>query len=155
MGWIFPIVFIMLAFAVLWRLGKLSTPALQVSGATLMIAVMGYAWQGSPNLGSTPARALTAAQTIDTSAAISRPLKPAFTREDMALNTAEALIREHNTIGAVSLLQDEIKGAPHSPMLWNGLGNALIAHDNGVMSPAAEFAFERARALIGQENTGK
>lgn len=155
MGWLFPILFITLAFVALWRFGKLSVPALQVSSAALMIALMGYAWQGSPSLPSTPAAALTVAPTIDTSAALTRPLKPAFTREDMALNTAEALARARNTVGAVSLLQDELKSAPHNPALWNGLGNALVAHNGGTPSPASDYAFGRANALMGQGSTGK
>jgi cytochrome c-type biogenesis protein CcmH/NrfG len=150
MGWLFPPLFITLALAALWRFGKLPIVVLQVSAAALLIAAMGYAWQGSPNLGSAPAAALSAIDKIDTSQAQSHPLKPAFTREDMALNTAAALLRAHNTTGAVFLLQDELRGAPHSASLWVALGQALIAHNGGLISPAAEFAFDRAKRIAPQ-----
>jgi hypothetical protein len=154
MGWLFLLLFITLAFATLWRFGKLPTVALQVSAAALMIAAMGYAWQGSPSLSSTPAAALRQAPAIDTSAALSRPMKPAFTREEMAVNTAEALIRAHNTTGAISLLKDELKGTQRQPMLWVALGNALVAHNGGIPSPASDYAFKRADAL-GLKPTAK
>ena len=35
---------------------------------------------------------------------------------------------------------------PGDPQLWIGLGNALVDHA-GVLTPAAEFAFERAAEL--------
>ncbi len=147
MGWLFPLIFVTLALLALWRFGKLPSVALQVTAIMLMITVIGYAWQGSPNLPSIRATPLADMQSIDTSGALIHPLKPAFTREDMALNTAEALLRAHNSVGAVSLLKDELRGAPHSAALWNGLGKALAAHNGGAPSPASDYAFKQAVGL--------
>jgi hypothetical protein len=38
-----------LTFAGLWWSGRFSRSALELLGAALMLAVVGYAWQGSPN----------------------------------------------------------------------------------------------------------
>ncbi len=147
MGWSFPVLFVALALFGLWRLAALPRAALQLAAAAMAIAVIGYAWQGSPNVPSAPAALLAEAPLVDTSSIKAHPLKAAFTREEMALNAADALVRAHNSAGAVSLLQDELKGSERNPDLWVGLGNALVAHADGVMSPAAEFAFNRAAVI--------
>jgi cytochrome c-type biogenesis protein CcmH len=37
--------------------------------------------------------------------------------------------------------------SPNNPDLWVGLGNALLVHGGGQISPAAQFAFEKAATL--------
>jgi cytochrome c-type biogenesis protein CcmH/NrfG len=36
---------------------------------------------------------------------------------------------------------------PNDPDLWVGLGNALVIHADGMMTPAAELAFQRASKI--------
>jgi len=54
MGWIFPLGFAGLIFLALWRSGRCSRQALELSGAILLVGVAGYAWQGSPDMPGQP-----------------------------------------------------------------------------------------------------
>ncbi len=40
-----------------------------------------------------------------------------------------------------------VRRNPRDPDLWVGLGNALVLHGGGMMSPAAQLAFNRAASL--------
>ena len=40
-----------------------------------------------------------------------------------------------------------LRQSPRDPDLWVGLGNALVVHADGMMSPAAQLAFDRAARL--------
>ncbi len=146
-GWLVMLAFSALVMLGLWKIARIPRAALLLSLATVALAFAGYAWQGNPSLPSAPALALRAAAPIAEADVKAHPLKPAFTRDEMTLNTAEALLRAHNSTGAVALLQGELKGEPGSPDLWMGLGNALVAHSEGTISPAALFAFDKAAAL--------
>jgi cytochrome c-type biogenesis protein CcmH len=46
---------------------------------------------------------------------------------------------------------DAISANPGDAALWTGLGTVLVAHDEGQLSPAAQFAFRRAQALAPNE----
>lgn len=134
----------LLALAVVARVSRL---ALGLTCVVLAIAVFGYAWQGHPDLASAPALALQADAGGAAADAKANPMKPAFTREGMALNTAMALTRAHNAAGAVSLLKSELATEPNNAELWLGLGQALVANGDGLITPAALFAFDKAAAL--------
>ena len=45
------------------------------------------------------------------------------------------------------MLLSGLRETPDDPNLWLGLGNALVAHAGGVVSPGAEFAYRRAMAI--------
>lgn len=49
MAWLAVLLLCVLTFAGLWWSGRFSRSALELLGAALMVAVVGYAWQGSPN----------------------------------------------------------------------------------------------------------
>jgi cytochrome c-type biogenesis protein CcmH/NrfG len=45
------------------------------------------------------------------------------------------------------LLRAYLTREPESMVLWLGLGNALQAHADGMLTPAAHYAFDRAAAV--------
>jgi hypothetical protein len=49
MAWLGVFLLCALTFGGLWWSGGCSRPALELLGAVLMLALAGYAWQGSPN----------------------------------------------------------------------------------------------------------
>ncbi|MEO7602251.1 MAG: tetratricopeptide repeat protein [Sphingomicrobium sp.] len=119
--------------------------ALAASAAALLIGASGYALQGRPNLPG------ASAEKIETGAPI--PLAEArhafferFTAAESWLVIAEALERRGRTEDAAGLLQNAIRRRPGDAQLWVGLGNALVAHSDG-LTPPAEFAYRRAAAL--------
>jgi len=150
-GWLVFAALAAVVLLVLWRLARLAQPTLMLSAGALAIAGGGYAWQGNPSLPSAPATALDQSAAFDAAGAQAHPMKPAFNRTEMVLNTAQAMIRAHNSAGAVALLQGEMHGFEGNADLWIGLGNALVAHGDGLISPAALFAFDKAAALAPEQ----
>ena len=54
MGWLFPLGFAMAVMLCLWRFGRCPRLALEIVGAVLLVALAGYAWQGSPDMPGNP-----------------------------------------------------------------------------------------------------
>jgi cytochrome c-type biogenesis protein CcmH len=154
MGWIIMIALTLLVGGTLARFVWPDRGVLQFLGAALLLALAGYAWQGRPGLAGAPKppperRAL--------------PDSPfAQTREDMLgrfdrswswMNLAEGYQRRGDTQGGAEILQQAVRLNPRDADLWVGLGNALVVHSDGMMSPAAQLAFSRA-AQIAPDHPG-
>jgi cytochrome c-type biogenesis protein CcmH/NrfG len=60
---------------------------------------------------------------------------------------ADGFHRIGDTQNAVGAIRAGLKMNPGDPDLWVGLGNALVIHADGMMTPAAELAFQRAAKL--------
>lgn len=54
MGWLIPALVCALTLFGLWRSRRVSRGAIELTAAALLIAVAGYAWQGSPNMSGQP-----------------------------------------------------------------------------------------------------
>lgn len=147
MGWVLFLVFAGATGLALWRSGKLDRNALELTCAALLLALAGYAWQGSPAMPGHPVKAADAADTGEVPADLRKTFASSMNAEGQWLSLADALIQAGRPRAAVSLLSEATRKAPNNPDIWVGLGNALVVHGGGQMSPAAEFAFERAAAI--------
>ena len=132
------------AGGMIW-LGKLPVAARPLAGAALMLGLTGYALQGSPSLPGKP---------------VMKPSEPdgfgeAITdqRQGMAerfgpaaqwLGMSDGFARTGKTELAARTLEKGLEKYPDNVDLWVGLGNALVAHGGGMMSPAAALAFDEA-----------
>lgn len=144
MGWLILLLFIAATIGLLWLL-KVRGAALTASAAALLIGASGYALQGRPFL-----RGISASETEQSAP---MPLAEArhafferFTPAESWLVMAEALERRGRTEDSAALLQNAVRRQPGDIQLWVGLGNALVAHSNG-LTPPAELAYRRAAAL--------
>lgn len=149
MGWVWFLGFAAITLAALWRLGKLPRQALELSGAAVLVALAGYAWQGEPSKAGSPVKA--AEQTpvppeLANAASVAKS-RPGMSAEGQWIDLSDALIRIGHTRQAVSMLRGGIAKSPNNPDLWVGLGNALVVHNQGQMSPASQYAFEKAAQL--------
>lgn len=148
MGWVFILVMAAAVFVALWRFGRLDRGGLQFLGAALLLALAGYAWQGHPGLAGSPHRPPEQRGLPDSEfAKVRQDLIGRFNVADRWLTIAEAYNREGDTEGAAQIIEAGLREHPKDPDLWVGLGNALVIHGGGMMSPAAELAFRRAAAL--------
>ncbi|WP_219892871.1 tetratricopeptide repeat protein [Aquisediminimonas profunda] len=147
MGWILFLVFAGATGLALWRSRKLDRNALELTGAALLLALAGYAWQGSPMVPGNPVKAADAADTGEVPADLRKTFASSMNAEGQWLSLADALIQAGRPRAAVSLLTEATRKAPENPDVWVGLGNALVVQGGGQMSPAAQFAFERAAAI--------
>lgn len=130
-----------------WWLRPRGVLALALAGA-LLTGLAGYAVQGSPGLPdkATPPRA--EAYRADTEFAEERgKLLENLGNVGAWLNFADALQRAGLTKYSVEAMTVATRAFPDSPDLWVGLGNALVVHGEGMVSPAAELAFKRAQQI--------
>ncbi len=148
-GWLIFLVLAAVAFALLWRFGRVTGPARDLSFAALFLAAAGYAWQGNPGLASAPRETAEKPGLVDPEdAMLRRSLNAAqFGGDAQWLDYSDALMRMGSPRLAVIAIKSGLKERPGSSDLWTGLGNALVAQGEGLVSPAASFAYERAAQL--------
>jgi len=122
--------------------------ALQFSAAALLLALAGYAWQGHPGFAGAPKAAPGRQQLPDSDFAKTREdILGRFDQASAWLTIADGFQRRGDTRSAAELLQNAVRRSPDNADLWVGYGNALVMHGGGMMSPAAQLAFQRAAAL--------
>jgi cytochrome c-type biogenesis protein CcmH/NrfG len=149
MGWVIMLVLALLVAAGLWRWMRGDMGMIQFLGAALLLALAGYAWQGRPGLAGAPkAPPPPTQQQPDSAFAEMRPdLMGQFNNAAHWLSLAESYQRTGNSKEGVEIIQNALRRMPNNADLWVGLGNALIQHSDGLMTPAAELAFDRASQI--------
>jgi cytochrome c-type biogenesis protein CcmH/NrfG len=148
MGWLFIVVLALVALVAVWRLGRLDRNGLQFVAAALLLALAGYAWQGRPDLPGDPRRAPEHKEVAPSDFSKMRgDLLGRFDTADHWLTLAEAYGRDGDTQGAAEIIQAALREHPRDADLWVGLGTILVQHSGGLMTPAAQLAFDRAAAI--------
>jgi cytochrome c-type biogenesis protein CcmH/NrfG len=154
MGWLVMILLSALVLLFLWRFAGFGRPGLQLGAAALLVAMAGYAWQGRPSLIGRPVPPPAREALPETAFAASREaMLGRVDRASFWLTLADSYHRRGDTYSAAAILRSGIRAHPNDPDLWVGLGNALVVHGDGTMTPAAEFAFRRA-ATIAPDHPG-
>jgi cytochrome c-type biogenesis protein CcmH/NrfG len=147
-GWLILALLALAAFAAVWRFGRLDAAGLQLLAAALLLAMAGYAWQGRPGLAGSPRAAPENEELPDSAFAQMRgDMLGRFDTADRWLTIAEGYQRRGDTRGAASLIRSALRAHPDNAILWIGYGNALVIHAGGLITPAANLAFERAARL--------
>ncbi len=143
-GWINLALLVIAAVGALRLLG-MKGPLLQLGAAALLFGCAGYALQGHPGLAGSPreARMLEPPAPVTE---IRHAFFGNFSGEETWLRISESLAKTGDTEDSVNVLQNAVGKYPADPQLWIGLGNALVDHA-GVLTPASEFAYQRAAEL--------
>jgi len=148
MGWIFAAALALLTGAGLAVFVRRDPGALQLGAAALLVALAGYSWQGHPGYAGAPKAAPGRQQRPDSEFSKTREdMLGRFDRAWALLNMADGFQRRGDTEDAARLLEGAVGRDPGNVELWIGYANALVAHGGGMMSPAAQLAFQRAAAL--------
>jgi tetratricopeptide (TPR) repeat protein len=122
--------------------------AFELIGAAMLVGLAGYAWQGRPALPGHPTPPNEGRRGHDTLFAHERKEWLETVGFDaLQLDGADAFIGHGDPDYAVGVIHAFLVRDPNSMMLWLGLGNALQAHADGVLTPAGHYAFERAAAV--------
>ena len=154
MGWVIILSLALATAGGLWFFLRRDIGALQFLGAALFLALAGYAWQGHPGLTGRPKAAPERQRLPDSEFAQTRErLLGRFDRAAVWLTMAEGYQRRGDTQSGVAIIRSGLRDNPNDPDLWVGLGNALVIHNDGLMSPAAQLAFQRA-ARIAPDHPG-
>jgi cytochrome c-type biogenesis protein CcmH/NrfG len=148
-GWIIAFGIAALAFAALLLVGRIPRLTRELTAAALLLGLAGYAWQGRPALPGAPrAVADTKGAAFDEKLAERRRgLAERFGPAAQWMMLSDGLARQGKTKEAANVLLSGLRDSPDDANLWLGLGNALVAHAGGTLSPGAEFAYRRALAL--------
>lgn len=146
MGWLAFAGLAAVAGLLLWRL-KFSRQLWMFGAAALMLGAAGYAWQGQPGQAAAPARPVTVADASDAERVRLRDaMIGRFGPESAYAVAADAMLRAGSPDAAVRAVLGGIDQYPESLALWTELGSVIAQRDRA-LSPAAKFAFARARSL--------
>ena len=144
-GWLLGALMAGATLLALFFAGRAPRSTWELLGAAVLCGIAGYAWQGSPSLPGVPRSVTERAVPFDEGLAEQRrAMGERFGRAGQWLVLSDGLGRQGKTQEAANVLVAAVKQDPKDPNLWLGLGNALVAHGSGILSPSAEFAFHRA-----------
>ena len=151
MGWLILLLIAAAAMgAALWL--RFPRALWTMLGAALALGGVGYAWQGRPTLAaSAPAPRPDPLLDNDAISELRGQLIGRYGGEAAMFTAADALSRSGNKRTAVQVMLGAVGGDRGSVPYWTELGNVLFAHDGYQMSPAARFAFRRARTLVPRD----
>jgi cytochrome c-type biogenesis protein CcmH len=148
MGWAIIFILALLVFAGLWPFIGKDKGAVQFLAAALLIALAGYAWQGRPGLAGSPKPPPERVKQDESAFAQTREdMLGQFDNASRWLTLADSYQRRGDTQSGAEILQSALRQSPRDADLWVGLGNALVVHSGGMMTPAAQLAFARAQRI--------
>jgi cytochrome c-type biogenesis protein CcmH len=154
MTWVLILLIAGLAFVALAFVLKLPRAGWELAGAALLFGIAGYALQGHPNLPGAPKPAAETQKTADAAMIEQRKAMGAeFGKGQSWMILADGLSRQGQYGAAAEVLGKAVKDNPKDADLWVAFGNALVTHSDGVITPAAQFAFQKA-ANIAPDHPG-
>lgn len=143
-GWLLLVAITALVLGALWALGVRGA-MLQLSAATLLFGAAGYAVQGNPGLAGS-SRGMERQRPPIPLTRLRHAFFGTFGPTEHWLLISESYASRGQTEEAAKALIAAIREHPGDPVLWVGLGNALMDHA-GTLTPASQLAFSRAAEL--------
>lgn len=146
MSWILAFLLAIIAFVLIVRVLKAPRAGWEAIGAALLFGIAGYGLQGSPGLKSAPK---ASAQSIggDPAAIVEARgnLKESgIGPTDRFIIIADGLARNGQFADAAEILRESVKINPDNGDAWLAMGNDLVGHADGLLTPAALYAYRRA-----------
>ncbi len=146
MSWLPVILLAGVVFAVLAFVLKAPRSGWEAIGAALVLGLAGYVLQGHPELPGAPKEAVERIS-ADPASQVAERQKMSTNPGDIGNSwqvIADAMMRNGQFANAATALRGAIEKDPKDADAWLALGNALVAHAEGNVSPAAIFAYQRA-----------
>ncbi|MFN3749497.1 MAG: tetratricopeptide repeat protein [Sphingorhabdus sp.] len=120
----------------------------QPVAATVVLAMAGYAWQGRPDLQSSPAQPMAAERgAAEALLKMRSDMDQNFGVAKMWLVTADGFARNGSYAAAAGYIQAGLREHPENADLWSALGLVLMLASDGEITPPAKLAFDKARKL--------
>ena len=146
MTWALVIGLALATFAVLALVLKVPRPSWELLGATLLVGLAGFAWQARPQQPGAPkpeavSSASGGAELVAARKALASDPTATPNRWTMI---ADGFARNGQYGNAAAVLLGAVEKDPKNADAWVAMGNALIAHAEGNVTPAALQAYSRA-----------
>ncbi len=147
MTWVLVVLLAILSFAAVVFLFKVPKGGREAVAAALMLGIAGYALQGRPDLASAakPGRDAQNPELGQFLVEARTNLRPeGIPTGNRWLIISDGLARNGRYIDAAQLLRGAIEDNPGDSEAWLALGNVLLAHADGALTPPALHAYRRA-----------
>ncbi len=155
MTWLFAILLAIAAFLAIMVLSKAARKGWEAVGAALLLGIAGYGLQASPGLPGAPKP--PAQQIASDPDALIEGRGDLDERSIPTTNQwvviADGMARNGQFANAAQVLLGAVDEDPEDGEAWLALANALVAHADGQLTPASDFAFRKA-ARIAPESPG-
>ncbi len=151
MSWVVILLLAALTFVAAAALLGLPRSVWALFGTATLLGLAGYALQGSPGQSGAP-RAAADAQTSGSGEAMVRARRefyPAGALPSRFVVTADAFARRGQFDQSARFLSNALTENPNDSEAWVALGNSLVEHAEGQLTPAALYAYSR-----GEETGG-
>lgn len=124
---------------------KIPAASRPLVGAAVMLGMAGYALQGHANLPGKPVVTVKEVEGLGEEITDRQQgMQDRFGPATMWISMSDGFMRTGKTEYAARALERGLEKYPDDVDLWVGLGNALVAHGGGMMSPASALAFDQA-----------
>jgi cytochrome c-type biogenesis protein CcmH len=135
---------------------KLPRGGYTLLGAALLFGLAGYALQGSPGAPAVPGKPFGEDET--TGALMVEARRDFFDPDVLPsrlLVTSDAFARRGSPEQAAGFARSAIAENPRDAEAWTALGNALVGHADGRLTPAALYAYGQAQRAAPQSPAPK
>lgn len=146
MSWILALLLALAAFLAAAFLLRAPRAGWEAIGAALLLGIAGYGLQGSPGL---PGASRPAAENSSEGAAALVQARQQISGQaglpgNEWIVIADALSRHGQYAEAAGVLQGAVEKEPRNAEAWLALANALVGHSDGMLTPAALYAYRHA-----------
>ena len=147
-GWVALGLLSILSLSVLVFFVRSSKGLWQIAAAAVLLGMTGYALQGRPATPASPAKPLEASEVAATQlVAIRADMDQSYGSAKRWLVTADSFAKQGDYSLSAAYIQSGLRTDPQNPDLWSALGLQLMLASEGQMSPPAQLAFDKARAI--------
>ncbi|MFZ1742491.1 MAG: tetratricopeptide repeat protein [Pontixanthobacter sp.] len=148
MNWLPLILVAAIAFVIAAFVLRLPKSGWAVFGSALLFGLAGYALQGHPGYAGAPKSGEP--EVSDANFAMIDARREFFGKDSVPSRfviTADAFARKGQFEDSANMLRNAVAENPRDSEAWLAMGNALIEHANGTLTPAALYAFSRAEEV--------
>ena len=148
-AWMAILALTLVSFAIAAFTLRLPREGFAVFGAVLLLGLVGYAWQGSPGQPGRPKQPdpVTEQQSGEEMVEARRALFDPNRPKPDYLMLSDGFARRGKFDDAASLLRKGLEDNPNHLEGWLALAMALTGHADGFVTPAASYAFGKAREI--------
>lgn len=148
-GWLAVLALALASFAIAAFMLRLPKEGFAVFGAVLLFGLVGYAWQGSPGQPGAPKEPDPASEQESGEEMVNarRQLFDESVPKPDYLMLSDGFARRGKFDEAAAMLRKGLNDNPEHLEGWLALGMALTGHADGFVTPAAAYAYGRAREI--------